>query len=92
MEEKQVQSHPLSAEQLQETANEVMEACEKLLPGKTKEEKKQWCIGRLRQMLEAFDNYVPVIGLFLDNPVVDDLEAQAIELFVDWMWNKINPA
>jgi hypothetical protein len=85
---KSPKSHALSQDQIKETLQDVLDTCEKILPGKTDREKKAWCVRRVREALEMFDNYIPLIGMFLDNPVVDDLEAQAVNLLVDWAWDK----
>lgn len=56
------------------------------VPGNTEKEKKEWCIKKLNLLLETFDNFIPVIGAFLDNPFVDDLQSDAIRLLVDKFW------
>jgi hypothetical protein len=70
----------------QETENIVKRAVV-LFPGETTKKKKAWCATQLYSMLEAFDNYIPVVGALLDNPFADNLEKQAVSMLVDWAWN-----
>lgn len=85
-----ITSHALSNEAIQETLKDVMEKVELFVPGKTQKEKKSWCAKRIRDFLEMFDNYIPIVGMFLDNPIVDDLETQAVNLLVDWAWDRFH--
>jgi hypothetical protein len=57
-------------------------------PEDSDETKKVWCAKRLTQILETFDNFVPVVGIFLDNPIADGVEEDAIHLLVDWGWDR----
>lgn len=56
------------------------------IPGNTDEEKKQWCVAELQDILESFDGYIPIVGAWLDNVVADEIERQAIVYLVDWAW------
>jgi hypothetical protein len=85
--EKGLNSHPLTYEEIVESAKDIIQKSKALLPGKTENDKKNWCIKKLTQVFEVFDNYVPIIGTFLDIPFVDDLEKQAVSLLVDWAWD-----
>jgi hypothetical protein len=77
----------LTPELLQEyTKSTVVESMQDFIPGSDSNSKKQWCIKRLTQLLETFDNYIPVIGVLLDNPIADDFEHYAIEKLVEWAW------
>ena len=82
-------SHPLTFDKLEEMTKEIIVTCHDIVPGHTEEEKKRWCIFRLKTVLEFFDNYIPIIGAFLDTPIVDDIEGQAVSLLVDWVWDKV---
>lgn len=84
--EKGLNSHPLSHEEIVESAKDIIQKSKILLPGKTEKDKKNWCIKKLTEAFEVFDNYIPIIGAFLDIPFVDDLEKQAVSLLVDWAW------
>lgn len=66
----------------------VIKASSDFIPGAKEEDKKEWCVKRLSQLLETFDNTIPVVGVFLDNPIVDDLEEQGVRLVVEWAWDK----
>jgi hypothetical protein len=82
----------LTVEELKEiTKDTVLESTKDMtdfIPGDCTYSKKEWCVKRLTQVLETFDNYIPVVGMFLDNPIVDDLEEQGVRLLVDWAWNQ----
>jgi hypothetical protein len=71
-----------------EMTKDTLQKAEFMIPGENVEKKKEWCVTRLSQLFEMFDNYIPVIGIFLDNPIVDDLEKQGIRLLVDWGWSQ----
>lgn len=58
-----------------------------IVVGDTEKEKKAWCVRRLYKLLESFDNFIPVVGMYLDNPIADDLEEKAIKILVDWGWD-----
>lgn len=88
MSEKGLLSHPLTYDEIMDSAKDVIQKCHVLLPGKSNVEKKNWCVKKLTEVLEVFDNYVPIIGALLDIAIVDDLEKQAVSLLVDWVWEK----
>lgn len=75
---------------IKEQAFEAIRLCHIMMPGKTDEEKKLWCEGRLSALLESVDDLIPVIGKFMDSPIVDAIEAKAIKLLVDWAWSRYN--
>jgi len=83
-----ISSHPLTFEQIEEIAMEAISTCHTFVPGKSEKDKKEWCEQRIISALEAFDNFIPVIGAFLDNPIVDNIEAHAISMLVEWAWGK----
>lgn len=77
----------LTTEKLREHVDAtIAESMQTYIPGGDTASKKAWCVKRLTQILETFDNYIPVIGMFMDNPIMDDLEAAAIQKLVDWAW------
>jgi hypothetical protein len=78
----------LTVDKLHELTKETVESATTYVPGRSELEKKEWCVKRLSQVLETFDNYIPVIGIFLDNPIADDFEEQMVRLLVDWGWAK----
>lgn len=80
-------SNRLTQDKLQELVQETVQTSVNSIPGTSEEQKREWCVNRLTQLLETFDNYTPVIGMFLDNPIADDLEKQAVKLLVDWAWD-----
>lgn len=86
----EVVSHALSPEVIQETLKDIIDKVETVVPGKSEIDKKTWCAKRIHEFLEMFDNYVPIVGMLLDNPIVDDLQAQAVYLLVDWAWEKFH--
>jgi hypothetical protein len=86
--QKDTTKEELTADKLQEiTKSTVKESTSFFSPGDSEEEQKAWCIRRLTQTLETFDNFVPVIGIFLDNPIVDGMEEDAVHLLFDWGWD-----
>lgn len=70
------------------TKTTVMDSMSDIVLGRTEVEKKEWCVKRLTELLEVFDNYIPVVGLFLDNPIADNIQKHGVELLVDWAWEK----
>lgn len=75
-------------EEVHDIVNNVIRECIKLIPGATEDEQRNWCVKRVTNILETFDNAIPVIGVLLDNPIVDDWEQQAIMLLVKWAWDR----
>jgi hypothetical protein len=75
-------------QQVTQIVNNVIKECLKLVPGGTDEDKKKWCVKRVTELLEAFDNAIPVIGILLDNPLIDQWESKAIEMLVGWAWDR----
>ena len=71
---------------IKEQAFEAIQLCHVFLPGKTDEEKKLWCEGRLSAILESVDDLIPIIGKFMDTPLVDAIEAKGIKMLVEWAW------
>ena len=86
MENQDVNSHPLTFEDLTNIAKDAIEAAESIILGDSVAEKKSWCVKRITKVLETFDNYIPVIGAILENPIADDLEENAVKFLVDWAW------
>lgn len=70
------------------TKKAVLEGASDIFLGRTVAQKKEWCVKRLTEVLEMFDNYLPVIGIFLDNPIADDIQKKGVEMLIDWGWDK----
>jgi hypothetical protein len=80
----------LTHEHIHEMTRCVIESNVYAIVGKTEQEQKNWCVQELTTMLEVYDNYIPVVGAFLDNPVSDAIEMELISLLVDWGWEKFS--
>lgn len=77
----------MTPEKLEEyTKVTILESLQTYIPGGDTVSRKRWCIKQLTQILETFDNHIPVIGGYMDNPIVDDLQATAIENLVERLW------
>lgn len=72
-------------EEFKTLANDV----ELIIPGADTDAKKQWVATQLSHVLEAFQGQIPVIGALLNNPEIEILEENAVQVFVDWAWGKI---
>lgn len=79
----------LDKEDLEWVAGELVKFAEGFLPGATGQEKEDWVVGKLKEVIEQakketiavveeWDHRIPIIGWILDLPFVDDLEARAI--------------
>lgn len=77
----------LTHEHIHEMTRCVIESTFNAVVGKTEQEQKNWCVQELTTMLEVYDNYIPVVGAFLDNPLSDAMEKELISLLVDWGWD-----
>lgn len=85
-------NYTLNQDKLEElTVNTIKESWTDNIPGKTETEKKEWCIRKLNLLFETFDNFIPVVGVFLDNPFVDDLQTDAVRLLVEKLWISNSP-
>lgn len=73
----------------QKTLNVVNKSFQ-VVVGKNEQEQKRWCAARLREVLETVDNLIPVVGAFMDLPVVDEAEHRIIEQLVDWGWEEFH--
>lgn len=47
-------------------------------------DKETWCVDKLDELLEAFDDKIPLIGAFLDWPFVDAIEKKGVQAVVRW--------
>ena len=74
---------------LESLAVMVVTSIEASLAGKTDDEKKATAVKQCLTVLEAFDNKLPVIGQWMDFPVVDYVEAWAVGVLIDWAWLKV---
>ncbi len=82
------EEHTLNNDKLEKlTKQTIEESWINNIPGNTEKEKKEWCIKKLNLLLETFDNFIPVVGTFLDNPLIDDLQSDAVRLLVDKFWH-----
>lgn len=79
----------LSKDGLRTLAKAVVLLAEKRLPGKTGPEKQAWCIDKVTVLTEDFDNKLPVIGAFMDIPLIDCLERWAIKQLIEWAWGAV---
>lgn len=82
----------LEPEHLKAIVHSTIEKSLHIVPGDCEKEKKEWVVKMLRDVLETVDNYTPVIGVLLDNPMVDGLETQGVKLLVDWAWEQFKSA
>jgi hypothetical protein len=78
----------LTHECIHQMTKSVIENTFDAIAGKTEQEQKEWCVKELTTMLEVYDNYIPVVGAFLDNPLSDAIEKELVSILVDWGWEK----
>lgn len=78
----------LDKQALLEIVTALVEQCEWTNMGKTGPEKKAWVVKNALKVIEVFDNRLPVVGAFLDLPLVDHLEAWAVQQVVEFCWAK----
>lgn len=78
----------LSHEDLNDIVKTTISQSFDLITGSCEESRKEWCVEKLTQVLETFDNAIPVIGIFLDNPIVDNLEKNSVRALVEWGWTQ----
>ncbi|WP_034340101.1 hypothetical protein [Deinococcus misasensis] len=53
------------------------------------EDKKKIACDFLTEKLEMLDDKIPVLGAFLDFPIVDRLQRWAVEQAVEWAWGRL---
>ncbi|WP_288403805.1 hypothetical protein [uncultured Deinococcus sp.] len=76
----------LTPQLLEDLAKRLVTYAEKNLPGASSVEKKAYCVEQALIVLEAFDDRVPVLGKWMDLPLVDWLEKWATEQLIEWAW------
>jgi hypothetical protein len=59
---------------------------EKHIPGATGQEKEDWVVTMALSLVEMGDGFIPVIGKWMDLPVVDGVEKYIIQLGVRWAY------
>lgn len=74
----------LSVEGLKRAGAWLAEEAEKRLPGADGLNKKLWAKGLLLQVVEEYDNRLPVIGAFMDLPPIDAIEKAGVDWAVEW--------
>ena len=79
----------LTQTKLFDLLNQVLEQVPNIVPGDTDDSKKKWISKGLRELVEVFDNHIPVIGEVMDMPMMDEVEEQIVDIFVNWAWDGI---
>ena len=85
-----IMTNTIKKESLQEMAINFVRQSMDVIPGGTDNDKKKLISTMLTSELEVIDNFVPVIGSFLDLPIINDMESVAISYLVDWAWKKFH--
>ena len=78
----------LTVEGLKKAAKEAARLANQLLPGATGAEKaaaEKWLLAAV----EEYDNKIPVLGQFMDLPLIDRLEAAAVRAAVAWGYSAL---
>lgn len=68
----------------------LVKAAESALPGSSGKEKKAWCVDKAITLVEMGDNFIPLIGAWMDLPVVDGFERYIVGLGVEWAWTGLS--
>lgn len=63
---------------------------EALVPGASQQERKEWCLQRLVECVEAVDQLTPGIGPWLDTRLADRLERRVLEALVEQVWQQLH--
>lgn len=79
----------LTKEKLFQLLKQVVTQADHIVPGESEDAKKKWVAKRLLELVEVFDNHIPVIGIVMDIPVVDEIEGNIVDQFVGWAWDRI---
>ncbi|MFC5846754.1 hypothetical protein [Deinococcus petrolearius] len=88
----QLQSHignVLTLEGLKKAAKEAAKLANQLLPSASGTEKAAWAEKWLLAAVEEYDNKIPVLGQFMDLPLIDRLEAAAVRAAVAWGYSAL---
>lgn len=86
---KTVIGNTLSIDGLKRAGAYLAETAEELLPGATGPEKKQWAKENLLKAVEDYDQLLPVIGAWLDLPIVNGLEKAGCDWAVEFGWAQL---
>jgi hypothetical protein len=76
-------------EQIKQTLIVLVKTAETAIPGASGKEKKAWCIDQVVKGVELGDNYIPIIGAWMDLPVIDGFERWLIGLAVEWAYTSL---
>jgi hypothetical protein len=68
---------------------DVLQTCVHATPGKSVDEKKSWCVRLLMQLLNQIEGFIPAIRTIVNNPIIDNIEENAIKHLVDWSFQNI---
>lgn len=74
----------LTVDGLKAAAKLAAQLAAKALPGASGTEKAANAEKWLLQAVEEYDNKIPVLGMFMDLPIIDRLEAAAVRAAVAW--------
>ena len=74
---------------LVELFDDAVKEMVRMIPGDTDAVKKEFVGKELTKALVFFEDKVPVIKEFVDIPGVEDLEKDAVAVFVDWAWENL---
>ena len=79
----------LTVEGLKKAAKEAAKLANQLLPGASGVEKAAFAEKWLLAAVEEYDNRIPVLGAFMDLPLIDRLEAAAVRAAVAWGYSAL---
>ncbi len=74
----------LTVDGLKAAAKAAARLANQALPGATGAEKAAFAERWLLAAVEEYDNKIPVLGAFMDLPIIDRLEAAAVRAAVAW--------
>ena len=72
---------------LQDFARQVLQEAFEMLPGRTDEQRIQFCVDVLIVQVEALDNMMPMLAQYLDTPFVDGLQRALVQSFVQRVYD-----
>jgi hypothetical protein len=79
----------MDIEVIKELLKGLVVEVEKHIPGATGAEKEAWCVQMALNLVEMGDGFIPVIGKWMDLPVVDGVERYLVQLGVRWAYAAI---
>lgn len=68
---------------LEWAARQLVQAANNALPGANGADKKTWVKTQILSALESVDHLIPVLGAWMDLPLFDTLQQQAVDFAVD---------